>query len=243
MTANALTALSPAKVWIGLKNSDDVGLRVDLRAEVFVKVGATETLVGSGDLLNQPAGSSGFNNAALHTIPLTLTNGSANFPAGAALEVKVSVRRTCSGPGHNSGTVRLWYNGQKVDSGPTRDAGSRFDATIGGQTDDYFLRTGLGLSTSAGSPRTSVDQFVNSAVSCATPVAGPSRATAPGSRPSCPVRQVLGGGLDGPLRAAPRIGCAGARRPGRPWPMRSRAFSLRDLRVTCWPIRRPRPSE
>ena len=169
VTANALTALSPAKVWIGLRSSDDVGLRVDLRVEVFVKVGATETPVGSGDLLNQPAGSSGFNNAALHTIPLTLTNGSANFPAGAALEVKVSVRRTCSGPGHNSGTVRLWYNGQKVDSGPTRDAGSRFDATIGGQTDDYFLRTGFGLSTSAGSSRTSLDQFVNSAVNCATP--------------------------------------------------------------------------
>ena len=65
--------------------------------------------------------------------------------------------------------MRLWYNGQKVDSGPTRDAGSRFDATIGGQTDDYFLRTGLGLSTSAGSPRTSLDRSVNSAVSCAIP--------------------------------------------------------------------------
>ena len=171
--AGGLTALSPAKVWIGLKNSDNVGLRVDLRAEVFVKVGATETPVGSGDLLDQPAGSSGFNNAALHTIPLILTGGSAPFPAGAVLEIRVSVRRTCSGPGHASGTVRLWYNGQKVDSGPTRDAGSRFDATIGGQTDDYFLRTGLGLSKSAGSPRTSVDQFVNSAVACASPGGGP----------------------------------------------------------------------
>jgi uncharacterized repeat protein (TIGR01451 family) len=166
VTANALTALSPAKVWIGLKNNDDVGLRVDLRAEVFVKVGATETPVGSGDLLNQSAGGSGFNNAVLYTIPLSLTNGS-SFPAGAALEIRVSVRRTCSGLGHNTGTVRLWYNGQKVDSGATRDAGSRFDATIGGQTDDYFLRTGFGLSKTAGSLRTSLDQFVNSAVSCA----------------------------------------------------------------------------
>jgi len=169
VTANALTALSPAKVWIGLKNNDDIGLRVDLRAEVFVKVGATETPVGSGDLLNQPAGGSGFTNAVLYTIPLSLTNGS-SFPAGAALEVRVSVRRTCSAAtGHNSGTVRLWYNGQKVDSGPTRDAGSRFDATIGGQTDDYFLRTGFGLSKTAGSSRTSLDQFVNSSVSCAIP--------------------------------------------------------------------------
>ena len=84
----------------------------------------------------------------------------------------MSVRRTCSGLGHNAGTVRLWYNGQTVDSGPTRDAGSRFDATIGGQTDDYFLRTGFGLSKSAGSPRTSLDQFVNSAVSCVPPLPG-----------------------------------------------------------------------
>ena len=167
--AGELTALSPANVWIGLKNSDSVGLRVDLRAEVFVKVGASETLVGSGDLLNRSTGSSGFNNAILHTIPLTLTGGSAAFPTGAALEIRVSVRRACTGPGHTSGTVRLWYNGQKVDSGPTRDAGSRFDATIGGQMDDYFLKTGLGLSKSAGSPRTSVDQSVNSAVACASP--------------------------------------------------------------------------
>ena len=167
VTANALTALSPAKVWIGLKNGDDVGLRVDLRAQVFVKVGASETMVGSGDLLNQPTGSSGFDRAIHYAIPLNLTGGSANLPAGAALEVRVSVRRTCSGLGHNSGTVRLWYNGQKIDSGAARDAGSRFDATISGQTNDYFLRTGLALSKSAGSPRTSVDAFVNSAVSCA----------------------------------------------------------------------------
>ena len=31
-----LTAVGPAKVWIGLKNSDDVGLRLDLRAELLV---------------------------------------------------------------------------------------------------------------------------------------------------------------------------------------------------------------
>ena len=31
-----LTALSPAKLWVGLKNSDAVGLRLDLIAEVFI---------------------------------------------------------------------------------------------------------------------------------------------------------------------------------------------------------------
>ena len=64
-----VTALGPAKVWIGLKNSDDVGLRVDLEAEVFLKVGTQETRIGHGRLDNQSTGSSGFTKAALYTIP------------------------------------------------------------------------------------------------------------------------------------------------------------------------------
>jgi len=60
----------------------------------------------------------------------------------------------------------LWYSGKKVDSGATRDAGSRFNAAIAGSTDDYFLRTSLALSKTAGSARTSIDQFVNSAAAC-----------------------------------------------------------------------------
>jgi len=34
--AARLTVLSTAKLWVGLRNSDDVGLRLDLKAEVFV---------------------------------------------------------------------------------------------------------------------------------------------------------------------------------------------------------------
>ncbi len=64
--------------------------------------------------------------------------------------------------------MRLWYNGQKLDTAP-RDAGSRFGATIGGSAAEYFLSSGQALSTTAGSSRTFVDQFVNSAMSCATP--------------------------------------------------------------------------
>jgi hypothetical protein len=63
--------------------------------------------------------------------------------------------------GHNSGTARLWYNGAAIDSGPSRDAGSRFGATIGGATADQFLRSGFTLNTTAGSPRTFIDVFVN----------------------------------------------------------------------------------
>ena len=131
-----LSALSPARVWIGLKNSDDVGLRLDLLAEVFVD----GTKVGEGRLNNVSAGSSGFNNAILNPIPLALTGGPVDFPVVAALEVKVSVRRTCSGGGHASGIARIWYNGQPIDSGAKRDAGSRFDAISDGATTDNFLR-------------------------------------------------------------------------------------------------------
>src|SRR5262249_32109827 len=53
-----LTALNPAKVWIGLKNSDDVGAKFDLKAEVFNGT----TLIGFGQLNGAAGGSSGFNN-------------------------------------------------------------------------------------------------------------------------------------------------------------------------------------
>ena len=39
-----LSALGPVKIWVGLKNSDDVGIKFDLKAEVYLN-GA---LIGSG---------------------------------------------------------------------------------------------------------------------------------------------------------------------------------------------------
>src|SRR5262249_30540908 len=41
-----LVELSPAKIWVGLKNSDDVGLKFDLLAEVY----KDSTLVSSGQV-------------------------------------------------------------------------------------------------------------------------------------------------------------------------------------------------
>jgi hypothetical protein len=155
--------LSPAKVWVGLKNSDDVGLRLDLLVEVFVD----GTKVGQGELGNVSAGSSGFGGAILNTIPMALSGGSVNAGTGRQLSVKVSARRTCSAAiGHNSGTAMLWYNGQLVDRGAGRDAGSRFDATIEGTTSNYFLRSGSALSTTAGSSKTATGVFVNSSAPC-----------------------------------------------------------------------------
>jgi hypothetical protein len=157
-----LSALSPARVWIGLKNSDDAGLRLDLLAEVFVD----SIKVGQGRLSNVSAGSSGLNNAVLDAIPLALTGGPVDFPVVATVEIKVSVRRTCSGGGHASGIARLWYNGQPVDSGAKRDAGSRFDAIGGGATVTHFLRGGFSLSTVPGTSRQSVDVSVDTKQPC-----------------------------------------------------------------------------
>src|SRR6185436_15407115 len=78
-----LTAVDTAKVWVGLKNSDDVGLRLDLRAEVRVNGIAAAT----GDLNNVAAGSSGFNNAILQSVRLGLSSGPVDVPSGAQLEV------------------------------------------------------------------------------------------------------------------------------------------------------------
>jgi hypothetical protein len=157
-----LTGLSPAKVWVGLKNSDDVGIRFDFKAEVFVG----DMKAGEGYTRNVSGGGSGFNNALLHTIPLSLLGGPVAVPPGAALSTKISVRRTCSGGGHASGTARLWYNGKPNDSGVKRDAGSRFDATVEGETIDYFLRNGSDLEIAAGSSRLFSDASADSKAAC-----------------------------------------------------------------------------
>jgi predicted extracellular nuclease len=150
-----LTVVGPSKVWIGLKNSDDVGTKFDLKAEVL----KNGSVISTGQLNDVPGGSSGFNNAALRTISLALAEPVEIFP-GDTVSFRLSVRVAATS-GHVSGTARLWYNGAPIDSGPTRDAGSRLAATIGGSAADYFLRTGFVLSTVAGSPRTSIDVNVN----------------------------------------------------------------------------------
>src|SRR5262249_31141312 len=119
-----------------------------------------------GRALNVSAGSSGFNNAAFYTIPLALTDGPANFPPGTVLTIEVFARRTCTGGGHSSGITRLWYDGKLVDAGRSRAAASRFDASIDGESFDYFLRGGLALDTAPGSSRQFVDVSVDSREAC-----------------------------------------------------------------------------
>jgi beta-lactamase superfamily II metal-dependent hydrolase/DNA/RNA endonuclease YhcR with UshA esterase domain len=156
-----LTAVGPAKVWIGLKNSDAVGLRLDVRTQVLVN----GEVAASGDLNNVSAGGSGFNNAILQSVAMSLS-APVEVPAGGLLSVQVSVRRTCFGGGHNSGIAREWYNGQPVDGGAGRDAGSRIRLTVGGVMSDYFLRHAFGLATAAGTAKQSADAAVNSSAAC-----------------------------------------------------------------------------
>ena len=80
--------------------------------------------------------------------------------------IRVSVRRTCSGSGHTSGTVRFWYDGKDVDTGSARDAGSRFDLTKNGNNTIFYLRNNFELQTVPGSSRKFIDKFVNSAAAC-----------------------------------------------------------------------------
>jgi hypothetical protein len=150
-----LTALGLGKVWLGLKNSDDVGTRFDLLAEVL----KNGSVVSSVQAINIPGGSSGFNNAVLRNLEMSLS-GPVEFFTGDTLSFRLSVRVAALG-GHTSGTARLWYNGAAIDTGANRDAGSRFGATIGGVTEDHFLRNDFALNTVAGSSRRFIDVFVN----------------------------------------------------------------------------------
>jgi CSLREA domain-containing protein len=164
LVCNQVTAIGPARVWLGLKNSDDVGTNFDLLAEVF-KNSELTPIASSGVIPNVPGGGSGFNNAVLRIISLTLT-GSPSINAGDTLRFRLSVRIAAASR-HRSGTARLWYNGAATDTGATRDAGSRFNATIGSNPPtDYFLRSGIGfpLSTTAGTSKQFIDVSVDRAV-------------------------------------------------------------------------------
>jgi hypothetical protein len=143
-----LTSVGSASIWLGLKNSDDVGTKFDLLAEVL----KNGVVVGSGQLNDVSGGSSGFNNAVQRAISQSLSGPQSLCP-GDTMSIRLSVRIAASS-GHVGGTARLWFN----DSA----ANSRFTATVGGVTSDYYLRNGFTLATTAGpGPKTTIDVSVN----------------------------------------------------------------------------------
>jgi hypothetical protein len=102
-----------ARVWIGLKKSNDSGILFDLKA--VVKKNGSE--VSSGELLGAPGGGKGFPNANQLTIPLSLPADA--FQPGDNVSVKLFVRNSCLASPQPSGVARLWYN--------DADANSRLD--------------------------------------------------------------------------------------------------------------------
>lgn len=136
-----------AYVWLGLKNSDDVGIKFDIRAELYKKNTSVENLVEFGELKSVPGGSSGFNNAHQYTITMSISS-STTFMTGDSMYLKVLVRNACSGSGKNSGVARLWLG----DS----SANSRASITIQ-DPQTYYLYSGGILSLSRGSNRSYLD--------------------------------------------------------------------------------------
>jgi hypothetical protein len=82
------------------------------------------------------------------------------------VSLRVEARRTCSGGGPASGTVREWYNGAAIDSGPQRDAGSRISGTVGGQSHELFQRLLFLLLPDDGNVRLATDAGINSSAAC-----------------------------------------------------------------------------
>lgn len=150
--ATPLTAVGPARAWIGLKNSDDVGTKFDLLAEVF----KNGVLIGSGQLNGIPGGSSGFNNAVLRTIDLALS-APVDVYSGDTVSFRLSVKIAVGVAGHRSGTARLWFNDAA--------ANTRIAATMGCVTSDHFLLNAFALGATAGpGPKKTIDVFVDRAV-------------------------------------------------------------------------------
>jgi hypothetical protein len=155
----ALTAATPAHLWVGLKNGNSARLGADIRVELLVNQG----VVAGGMVENALLGGSRYH-AVLHRIETALADGEAAILSGAEIGLRVSVRRACSGRhGRSSRTVRLWYGGKGVDRGGRFDgdedvddengwkdrrargfdAASRIRLTIADAVDDYFLSTAV----------------------------------------------------------------------------------------------------
>lgn len=138
-----------ADVWVGLTNSDDVGIKFDLRAEIYRTPagGGSRVLVSSGNVASVPGGGAGFNNARLDVIPLQQPTA---FESGDQIDFVLSVRNACVGSGKNSGRARLWFNDPAANSRLTVDASRT-----------YYLRmsgTSLGLETNVGAgPKKTID--------------------------------------------------------------------------------------
>jgi hypothetical protein len=143
-SGNSVSAVGPAKLWIGLKNSDDQGTQFDLRAEMYlngVRISEGETLCITGVTRNSSL-------AREIAVPLNpVSNGS--YASGDIFSLKVLTRigttatgQKCTGPGgsHNNAVgLRLYYDA--LDRPSTVSAAIAPDPIMG-----YYLHTTNGIS-------------------------------------------------------------------------------------------------
>ena len=137
--AETLTALSPAHLWIGLKNSDDQGTQFDLKAELLQERDAGG--LGTQALHHRRDAESGPREGGRRLVRPLRARGR---DGGDVLALRVSARigtnpdgSKCAGPGgsHNSAVgLRLYYD--------SASRASRFDATITpNPSEDLYLHS------------------------------------------------------------------------------------------------------
>jgi hypothetical protein len=127
----------PTKLWIGLKNSDDIGTYLDLSVTALDAEG---NLTALGEVSGVRSGGSGFHNARIVNVDMFRVVPSFPPLPGPPVRVQIDARIACFVRGHHSATIVLWYNGLPVDTGRFRDAGSRISYAIADATISLFLR-------------------------------------------------------------------------------------------------------
>jgi YVTN family beta-propeller protein len=130
-----LTELGPARMWIGLKNSDDQGTRFDVRAEVY----KNGELVASG-LTRCINGVTRNPNSALEALIAFNPFPSVTYNSGDVMSLKILTRigtnpNDTKCPGHSNATgLRLYYDAIQRQS--------RFGAQLSPDPmSDFFLHT------------------------------------------------------------------------------------------------------
>jgi hypothetical protein len=116
-----LAGVGPAHIWVGLKNSDDVGTQFDLQVKVLIG----NTVVAQGQTLCVTGLIRNADKAKQVVVPLALV-GDGSFADGDVLRVRISTRvgttpqgARCAGPGGSHASargLRLYYDGAKTPS-------------------------------------------------------------------------------------------------------------------------------
>jgi hypothetical protein len=149
-----LAGVGPAHIWVGLKNSDDVGTQFDLQVKVLIG----NTVVAQGQTLCVTGLVRNADKAKQVVVPLALV-GDGSSAAGDVLRVRVSARigttgqgARCAGPGGShlgARGLRLYYDSAKAPS----NLGLQLAPNA---LDDFFLDSNGGICADLPSPTATV---------------------------------------------------------------------------------------